>query len=80
MNPRDPLLGQQTLGGVFLHEVESKAEPLIHVTRTRRPEIVVFGQAQPLQTPMMVMVDKTLLVKSEGKDRMAGNTLQGGKR
>jgi len=70
MNPRDPLLGQTMLGRVYLHEIASDAEPMVHVARTRRPEIVLFGIDQPIQTPMMVLVGKKLIVRNEGPNRV----------
>lgn len=70
MNPRDPLLGQSMLGRVYLHEIASEAEPMVHVARTRRPEIVLFGIDQPIQTPMMVLVGKKLIVRNEGPNRI----------
>ena len=78
MNPQDPILGQRTMGGIVLHEIASTADPLVHVAKSRRPEIVVFGRAQPLQTPMMVLVDKTLLVKNESRDRLRVTRYQPG--
>ena len=70
MNPRDPLLGQETLGrGIRLHHVASHGEPMIHVARTRRPEIVLFGSDQVLESPLMVLVDKN--VDREERNRIA---------
>ena len=71
MNPRDPLLRQEVLGkGIYFHEIESDGEPMVHVSRTRRPEIVTFGGNQPLRSPMLITVDKRLTVKSSGASRL----------
>jgi len=78
MNPRDPLLGERAMRGIYLHEVASSAEPMVHVSRTRRPEIVVFGASQPLETPLMVLVGKKLIVKSENSRRLRVTRYQPG--
>lgn len=79
MNPRDPLLGQDFLGAaVYFHQIASEAEPMVHVSRTRRPEIVVFGTDQQLQTPVMVLIDKSLIVKSESGTRLRVTRYQAG--
>ena len=71
MNPRDPMLGQVLIGSkVYFHEIASNGEPMVHVARTRRPEIVVFGGDQQLKTPMMILVGKSLIVKSEGDSKL----------
>ena len=71
MNPRDPLLGHEALGGeIYLHQVASKGEPLVHFTRSRRPEVVLFGADQPIETPLLVLIGKKLIVKSENSSRI----------
>ena len=71
MNPRDPLLGQDALGQrVAFHEIASPNEPMIHVSRTERPEIVVFGNEQTLTTPLMILVGKSIIVKDDGRQRI----------
>ena len=67
MNPRDVLLGQERLGNrVAFHRVDSKGPPMVHVSRSNLPEIVVFGERQPLMTPLMIVVDKSIIIKSNG--------------
>lgn len=70
MNPRDPMLGEQKLGDVYLHEIASNADPMVHVSKSRRPEIVLFGSNQPLLTPIMVLVGKSLVIRNEGPSRI----------
>jgi len=74
MNPRDPLLGQlaqEALGRqVAFHEIVSQQEPMIHVSRTERPEVVVFGNEQRLRTPLMILVGKSIIVKDDGRQRV----------
>ncbi len=43
-NPSDPLVTGERLGDdYFYHVVPSVGEPLVHFTRYKRPEVVVFG-------------------------------------
>ncbi len=66
MNPRDPTLGQEILGSrLYFHEIASAGEPMIHIARTRRPEIVMFGSAQLIDTPFVVFAGRKLMVKGE---------------
>ncbi len=70
-NPRDPAVQGEVLGNALtLHHVPSDTEPLVHIRRTTRPEIVVFGQDVRLQTPAVVFAGKRILVKSDGPDRL----------
>ena len=79
MNPRDTLLGQEVLGGnVYVHQVASHSEPLVHVTSSSRPEIVMFGASQRLETPLMVLIGKRLIVKSEGGAKLRVTRYQPG--
>ncbi|MFK7769475.1 MAG: flagellar basal body P-ring protein FlgI, partial [Mariniblastus sp.] len=45
--PTGPITsGRWLAGDFFLHEIQSKAEPMMHFSRSKRPEIVVFGDQQ----------------------------------
>lgn len=71
MNPRDAILGQDLIStGIALHEVASEGEPMVHIAKTRRPEIVVFGGDDALVTPLVVLVGKSLIIKSEGSSTL----------
>ena len=71
MNPRDPLLGQDAVGQrIAFHEIASQQEPMIHVSRTERPEVVVFGNEQRIATPLMILVGKSIIVKDDGRQRI----------
>jgi len=63
-NPRDPLVSGEFLGDSFsLHVLPSVGEPLVHVARTRRQEIVFFGNDLTLTPPAFLVVGKRLMVK-----------------
>jgi hypothetical protein len=49
-----------------LYVVDCEGPPLVHVARTRRCEIVVFGNKQKLQTPMVLSAGPILVNASDG--------------
>ncbi len=64
MNPNDPLVRGENLGGQFsYHLLNTAGPPMVHVTRSYRPEIVVFSHEQQLATPFVVEAGKSILVK-----------------
>ena len=48
MNPEDAVIKGESLGGFNYHVLSTAGPPMIHVTRSFRPEIVVFGHEQTL--------------------------------
>ncbi|MDP6443647.1 MAG: HEAT repeat domain-containing protein [Pirellulaceae bacterium] len=65
-NPRDPMLGGEQLGESFmLHMINSAKEPMIHIARSRRPEIVLFGRQQPMVAPEFLFAGPKILVKAQ---------------
>lgn len=63
MNPSDPLIRGETLRGTFGYHVLDAGGPLmVHVTRSGRPEIVVFGGDQEFQLPMVLDAGSDILV------------------
>ena len=53
-----------------LYLVESEGPPMIHIARTRRCEIVVFGQETKLLPPIVLGKGAILLNASDGDDRV----------
>ena len=52
MNPRDPLVKGEALGGQFSYHTLNLGGPeMIHVTRSLRPEIVLFGTTSTCKLP-----------------------------
>jgi flagellar basal body P-ring protein FlgI len=71
MNRDDPLVkGEQLHGKLTLHVIPTTAPPLVHVTRSVRPEVVLFGQDQYLQTPFTLEAGKSTVVKATTPDRV----------
>jgi len=72
MNPGDPLIAGEVLGGQFsYHRLDTAGPPMIHATRSRRPEIVLFGKGQRLRTPLFVEAGPRIMVTSVGDDQIA---------
>jgi len=60
---------QAPRGGFRYHLVASNSEPLIHLARTKRPEIVLFGHEQRLRPPsesQWLEAGPKILVKGDG--------------
>jgi hypothetical protein len=53
-----------------LYVVDSEGPPLVHVSRTRRPEIVIFGRQQKLLAPIVLGTGPILLNASENDDKV----------
>ncbi len=67
MSSRDPLVRGEVLGEQFsLHVIDSLGPPLVHVTRSYRPEVVLFGQDQRLTTPVVLDAGQDIMLT--GKD------------
>ena len=62
-NPHDPMVQGESLGGQFsYHVLDVAGPPMIHVTRSRRPELVVFGHDQRLHTPLTVEAGNQIMI------------------
>jgi len=65
MNPNDALVLGEDMEGKFSYHVLDTAGPkMIHVTRSHRPEVVVFGRDQHLATPLAVNAGNKIMVTS----------------
>jgi flagellar basal body P-ring protein FlgI len=72
MNSHDALVQGESLGGQFsYHVVDSSGPPMIHVTRSYRPEVVLFGRSHPLVPPFAVEAGKQILVRSDAPGQVA---------
>ncbi len=71
MNSNDPLIRGENLGGQFgYHVLNTSGPPMIHVTRSFRPEVVVFGHEQTLEAPFVLEAGKSILVKATSGDKV----------
>lgn len=65
-SPHDPLVkGEQLAGGFSLHVIDSQTQPMLHISRSRRPEIVVFNDQQTVSDDLMV-VEHGLTIRGAG--------------
>ena len=72
MNAKDPLVLGEQLGGQFnYHVLNTGGPPLIHVTRSRRPEILIFGGDQRLSSPLSVNAGTRIMLTDFSRDQIA---------
>jgi flagellar basal body P-ring protein FlgI len=63
MNEHDPFVRGEWLGEQFsLHILDVPGAPMVHVTRSFRPEVVLFGKEQLFQLPLVLDAGKKILV------------------
>ncbi len=71
MEPDDPLVRGEGLGGKFsYHAVRSSAAPMVHITRSFRPEIVLFGSDQRLITPVALEAGRYIVINGRSSNRV----------
>lgn len=79
-NPNDPLVRGEMLGDEFhYHVLNSSGDPMIHFSRHRRAEIVVFGNDLRMHPPGALFAGKEIIVKALGKDRIKVSRFTPGK-
>ncbi|MCD4727665.1 MAG: hypothetical protein K8R46_08385, partial [Pirellulales bacterium] len=72
MNDQDPLIKGEVIGDQFhYHVLDLAGPPMIHVTRNRLPEIVVFGPGQRLLTPLTLSAGNEIMITSHGGDEIS---------
>jgi hypothetical protein len=63
MNEHDPFLRDEHLGKSFhYHVLDVPGADMIHVTRSHRPEVVMFGKDQHFRLPLMLDAGKSIMV------------------
>lgn len=72
MNPNDSLVLGENLGGEFsYHVLNTQGPPMIHVTRSRRPEVVLFGPDQRLEGVVAIEAGNQIMVTSNRPGEVA---------
>jgi flagellar basal body P-ring protein FlgI len=72
MNPNDGLVAGERLGDQFsYHVLDAAALPMIHVTRNRRPEVVLFGREQRFLAPLALNAGPQIMVTGANADEIA---------
>jgi flagellar basal body P-ring protein FlgI len=71
MNARDPLVKGEDMHGQFsYHVLDTSGPAMIHVTRSFRPEVVLFGHEQRFTNPISVQAGTEIMINSQGEDRV----------
>lgn len=71
MNPADPFVRGESLGDQFsYHVLATSGPPMVHVTRSYRPEVLVLGHEQRISTPALLEAGQHILVKAQGPDQV----------
>ncbi|MFH1919256.1 MAG: flagellar basal body P-ring protein FlgI [Planctomycetota bacterium] len=72
MGRNDPMVMGENLGSQFsYHVLDTDGPPMIHVTRSRRPEVVLFGTDQRLNMPLMMEAGNQIMVVGSKPDEIA---------
>ena len=70
-NSGSPIIAGEWLGDEFsLHVVVTRGEPMIHFSRNRRPEIVLFGHQIPISPPRFLSAGKRILITGTDTGRL----------
>ena len=71
MNAKEPLVRGENLGGQFsYHLLATNAAPMVHVTKSFRPEIVLFGPEQRMRPPFALEAGNKIMLKAEYGDQV----------
>ena len=66
LDPNDPSLNPVMFENRFvMYVIDSTGEPMVHVTRRRAPEIVLFGAEQSLKLPAVLNAGRSIRVMGE---------------
>jgi len=72
MNPSHPLVaGDAQIKAFHYSVVDSAGPPMIHVTRNRRPEVVLFGLQQRFSQPLALNAGPNIMITSTGSGEVA---------
>ena len=78
MDPSAPLIRGERLGDACsLHVLDVDGPPLIHATRSHRPELVLFGCVHPLADGLRAEAGATIVVVVEGTTAIVSRFLPG---
>jgi flagellar basal body P-ring protein FlgI len=67
IDPTSPLVRGERIGeACSLHVLDVKGPPLVHVTRSRRPEIVLFGTEHPIGDGLRAEAGSSIVVVIDG--------------
>jgi len=67
-SPEHPAVYGERFKDFFLHRVPSQIDPMVHFSRSRRPEIVLFGE--PKVASNFLYVESGLTIRAGANDRL----------
>ena len=71
MNKLDPVVRGEDLDGAFSYHVLDTAGPaMVHVARSRRAELILFGPEEHLRTPVILDAGKYIQINGTAIDRV----------
>lgn len=71
VEPLDPALPEEVAAEqerqvhFILHVLETKGDPMVHVTMRARPEVVVFGADQKFATPLLLEAGRYVMITAQ---------------
>jgi flagellar basal body P-ring protein FlgI len=78
VDPTSPLVRGERLGDACsLHVLDVKGPPLVHVTRSRRPEIVLFGTEHPVGAGLRAEAGQAIVVVVDGPTALVSRFVAG---
>ena len=79
LNPRHPAVHGDKLADTFwLHKVAPGSPALVHLSTSRRAEIVLLGDSHPLRAPFSVLAGEFTITAGEGDTRCTVTRIAGG--
>ena len=63
--------GEQLRGQFSYHMLDTPGVPMVHVTRSRRAEVVLFGRDQRFTTPIAVNAGNQIMITNTGRDEIS---------
>lgn len=65
IDENDPYIrGEKMADQFMLHVLDTKGEPLVHLTTVLKPEVVLFGADQKLITPVAIRAGRDILISA----------------
>jgi len=78
IDPSSPLVrGERLSDACTLHVLDVKGPPLVHVTRSRRPEIVLFGTEHPVADGLRAEAGPSIVVVVDGPTALVSRFVAG---
>jgi flagellar basal body P-ring protein FlgI len=71
MNENDPFVKGEVFGEFHYHALDVEGPPLVHVTRSRIPEVVLFGRQQRLTPPLALNAGNEILVTGTAENEVS---------